>query len=219
MQDYDQSTPCEAVRDAPVSLASPADACSPLSGFSSGHVCVVWRGGCTFLLKAKHCSEAGARGVVVVNGVGQAMTVMNGDHTEIQQYGLIIPVMLVSNADGIRLQSTEARLTFPVISRSVVPQANAPYSRFGPVTGGRSKPDVVLPGDGILVRNHIISGVLNVNFYFCLTLRLFLLGFPSNLFEAMDLASLCLCMSYKFLLAKSRQLGLGWFRKFFFLRY
>lgn len=43
-----------------------------------GHVCLVHRGSCSFLLKAKHCSDAGAVGVIVVNGAGQSMVVMTG---------------------------------------------------------------------------------------------------------------------------------------------
>ena len=71
----------------------------------------------------------------------------SGDHTEIQQYGLILPVMMVSSTDGSRLISTDARLTFPVLSASVVPEARAPYSRFGGLQ--RMKPELLLPGDGI----------------------------------------------------------------------
>eukprot|EP00435_Cladocopium_sp_Y103_P041095 s32_g11.t1 len=142
---YDPARLQQAV-DAPVTEASPAEACTALSGFPRGHVCLVHRGSCSFLLKAKHCSDAGAVGVVVVNGEGQSMVVMTGDHTEIQQYGLILPVMMVSSSDGSRLVS-DARLTFPVLSASVGPQARAPYSRFGGLQ--RMKPELLLPGDGI----------------------------------------------------------------------
>ena len=149
-----------------------------------GHVCLVHRGSCSFLLKAKHCSDAGAVGVVVVNGNGQKMVVMTGatknmgyfgvhhfqhfqskigwlsnrnmsslgasltgDHLEIQQYGLILPVMMVSHSDGTNLLASDSRLTFPAISSLVVPEAKAPYSRYG--GSRRIKPDLVLPGDGI----------------------------------------------------------------------
>ena len=40
------------------------------------------RGGCDFLTKAKHCSDAGAMGVVIVNGLSSAMVVMTGDRLE-----------------------------------------------------------------------------------------------------------------------------------------
>lgn len=143
---YDPARLQQAV-DAPVTEASPAEACTALSAFPRGHVCLVHRGSCSFLLKAKHCSDAGAVGVIVVNGAGQSMVVMTGDHTEIQQYGLVLPVMMVSSNDGSRLISPDARLTFPVLSASVVPQARAPYSRFGGLQ--RMKPELLLPGDGI----------------------------------------------------------------------
>ena len=57
--------------------------------------------------------------------------------------------MMISRTDGPRLLQIGARVTFPVISRSVKPQGQAPYSRHGPLSSGRLKPDVVLPGDGI----------------------------------------------------------------------
>ena len=53
---------------------------------------------------------------------------------------------MVSSNDG-RLISPDARLTFPVLSASLVPQARAPYSRFGGLQ--RMKPELLLPGDGI----------------------------------------------------------------------
>ncbi len=56
---------------------------------------------------------------------------------------------MISRIDGPRLLQIGARVTFPVISRSVKPQGQAPYSRHGPLSSGRLKPDVVLPGDGI----------------------------------------------------------------------
>jgi len=135
--------------DAPVSETSPADACTTLRGFPRGQVCLVQRGTCSFLLKAKHCSDAGAVGVLIVNGLADDMAIMTGDHSEIQQYGLILPVMMVSHSDGPRLLQIGARVTFPVISQKVKPQGQAPYSRHGPLSSGRLKPDVVLPGDGI----------------------------------------------------------------------
>ncbi|CAK9065029.1 unnamed protein product [Durusdinium trenchii] len=143
----------QAVVDAPIRAASPADGCNPLSGFPSGFVCLVQRGSCDFLQKAKRCSDAGAAGMVVVNGAGQSMVVMTGNHANIEQFGLVLPVMMVAHSDGSRLQSPGARVTFPVVSKTVVPQASAPYSRFGSLPGGRSKPDLVLPGDGISANN------------------------------------------------------------------
>ena len=126
---YDPARLQQAV-DAPVTEASPAEACTALSAFprgvcgklcvrvffffgggeginpigmnnnqsyakvvsrlkhdislyfilapNPGHVCLVHRGSCSFLLKAKHCSDAGAVGVIVVNGAGQSMVVMTG---------------------------------------------------------------------------------------------------------------------------------------------
>lgn len=126
--------------------AEPADGCSQLTWHGSG-VCVVRRGSCDFVDKARHCVEAGAVGVVVINGAGEEMTVMRRPHNG-QSYSVNVPVVLVSHADGNRLLQPGARLTFPVVSSAVMPHAKAPYSRYGPFAG-RIKPEVILPGDGI----------------------------------------------------------------------
>eukprot|EP00931_Biecheleriopsis_adriatica_P119080 TRINITY_DN94359_c0_g1_i1.p1 TRINITY_DN94359_c0_g1~~TRINITY_DN94359_c0_g1_i1.p1 ORF type:complete len:924 (-),score=177.40 TRINITY_DN94359_c0_g1_i1:91-2862(-) len=136
-----------AVRDAPASAASPSDACRPLAAFPSGQVCVAQRGTCSFSLKAKHCSEAGAVGVVIVNGATQTMTVMQPVPSESD--GLSIPVVLVSNADGSRLLAPGQLLTFPVVAREVDPRRRVPYSCFSDSADSPPKPDIVMPGDGI----------------------------------------------------------------------
>lgn len=49
----------------PLSLAKPADACSPLENDVSGKVVLVRRGGCTFVKKAEEIMNAGGRAMVV----------------------------------------------------------------------------------------------------------------------------------------------------------
>ncbi|CAE8681021.1 unnamed protein product [Polarella glacialis] len=135
------------VQDAIAVQASPPDACSSLAGFLAGAVCVVQRGVCNFATKAMHCAAAGAVGVVIVNSASQPQTLMQDTNSEAT--GLSIPVVLVTNSDGPRLLVPGRLLTLPVISRQVDPHVRAPYSSYGPLSNGRIKPEVVLPGDGI----------------------------------------------------------------------
>lgn len=39
---------------------------------------------CVEINQAKHCSDAGAVGVLIVNGLDDDMVIMTGDHSEIQ---------------------------------------------------------------------------------------------------------------------------------------
>jgi len=135
-----------AVSDVPAAASSPADACQPLTSFPAGAACVVQRGSCNFATKAKHCSDAGALGVVVVNGAGQSPQVMVASGSAAD--GITLPVVLISHADGAKLLAGGQLLTFPVVPQKVDPHARAPYSKYGN-HGGRFKPEVVLPGDGI----------------------------------------------------------------------
>eukprot|EP00930_Biecheleria_cincta_P045677 TRINITY_DN31482_c0_g1_i1.p1 TRINITY_DN31482_c0_g1~~TRINITY_DN31482_c0_g1_i1.p1 ORF type:complete len:915 (-),score=124.90 TRINITY_DN31482_c0_g1_i1:278-3022(-) len=138
----------EAVQDTVAKAASPSDACLPLVGFPRGFVCVVQRGGCTFSLKAKHCSEAGAVGVVIVNQAGMARTIMTPTGDEAA--GLTLPVALISHGDGPRLLGAGRLLTFPIVSSYVEPHRRAQYSKYGNSSDGRAKPEIIVPGDGIL---------------------------------------------------------------------
>lgn len=138
----------QAVQDAVAKAAVPSNACQSLVGFVPGSVCVVQRGDCTFSLKAKHCSEAGAVGVLIVNTAGMARTVMTPTGNEAA--GITLPVALISHSDGPRVLGAGRLLTFPVVSSHVEPHKRAPYSKFGSSSDGRAKPDIIMPGDGIL---------------------------------------------------------------------
>mmetsp|Transcript_101235 Transcript_101235/g.179836 ORF Transcript_101235/g.179836 Transcript_101235/m.179836 type:complete len:961 (+) Transcript_101235:38-2920(+) len=134
------------VSDVPAFASSPLDGCQPLTGFPAGAACVVQRGSCYFATKAKHCSEAGAVGVVIVNGAGQPPDVMTSIGSDAD--GLTLPVVLISHKDGEKLLATGKLVTFPVVPQKVDPHARAPFSKYGS-HAGRFKPEVVFPGDGI----------------------------------------------------------------------
>lgn len=142
-----ESQKLASVTDALAAAASPADGCTTLQNFPSGRVCVVQRGTCEFLQKAKHCFEAGAVGVVIVDSSG-TLVLLDGDDTEIDGLGLIFPVMAVSKSHEAKLLAPGRRLTFPVVSQKIHPRRRVPYSRYG-TPEGRAKPEFVVPGDGI----------------------------------------------------------------------
>jgi len=69
-----------------------------------GHVALVDRGTCAFTVKAKNVQDAGAIGVVIANNVvGTAPGLGGTDPT------VVIPVISVSQADGVTLKTALAR--------------------------------------------------------------------------------------------------------------
>lgn len=85
-------------------------ACSPLSAVNAlavnGHVALVDRGSCTFATKAKNVQNAGAIGVIIANNSpGSAPGLGGSDPT------VVIPVVSVSQADGLTLKSALSKRT------------------------------------------------------------------------------------------------------------
>ncbi|MCB1845657.1 MAG: S8 family serine peptidase, partial [Halioglobus sp.] len=75
------------------------DACEPLinSAEVSGRIAYVQRGGCDFIVKARHVQDAGAVAMLVFNIAGDP-TVMSGPANSVD-----IPVLMIGQADGNRI--------------------------------------------------------------------------------------------------------------------
>ena len=80
----------------PAKMASPANACDPLTVDLTGHVAIVLRGICAFQTKLDNAVAAGAIAVVLVNS---ADTTGCGEVT-IDSNPNDIPYVMISNADG-----------------------------------------------------------------------------------------------------------------------
>ncbi len=92
---------------ADVTGPSSYDACSTLSNPAevAGHVAIVERGTCTFVLKAANVQAAGAIAMVVVdNVVSDSPPGMAGDDASIT-----IPCVSLTQADGVALESAESQ--------------------------------------------------------------------------------------------------------------
>jgi len=91
----------ELVNDAAPEEDQTADmGCNPLDGFTAGNIAVVRRGGCGFGVKALYAENAGASGVVIVNGTPaqniHSLSMSGGD----QGAQVTIPVVMISYEDG-----------------------------------------------------------------------------------------------------------------------
>jgi hypothetical protein len=76
--------------------ASTSDACEPLVGFTPGHIAILDRGTCTFVVKVKVAQDAGAIAAIVVDNVaGSPPAGLGGTDPTIT-----IPAVRVSLADG-----------------------------------------------------------------------------------------------------------------------
>ncbi|PWT87424.1 MAG: metalloprotease [Acidobacteria bacterium] len=74
---------------------SPTDACEPLVGFTPGHIALLDRGTCTFVVKVKNAQNAGAAGVIVANNQpGNPITMGGTDPT------ITIAAEMVSRDNG-----------------------------------------------------------------------------------------------------------------------
>jgi hypothetical protein len=86
-----------------VTQASPADGCSALTNAAavSGHLALIDRGACTFVVKVKNAQNAGATGVVMVNNVASPTVIQmgGGDAT------ITIPTLMISLTDGGTLKN------------------------------------------------------------------------------------------------------------------
>ncbi|HTD05792.1 PA domain-containing protein [Undibacterium sp.] len=85
-------------------------ACNPLSGANAlavnGRVALIDRGTCGFAVKAKNAQDAGAIGVVIANNAAGTAPGLGGvDPT------VVIPVLSVSQSDGVILKSKLAKRT------------------------------------------------------------------------------------------------------------
>lgn len=88
-----------------VAQASPADGCSALTNGAAitGHVALIDRGGCTFVVKVKNAQNAGAKAVVMANNDGDNpndVAAMGGGDVSIS-----IPSVMVSLNDGNTLKA------------------------------------------------------------------------------------------------------------------
>ena len=83
-------------------------ACNPLSALNAlavnGHVALVDRGTCSFAAKAKNVQDAGAIGVIIANNVVGSAPALGGADPAV-----VIPVISVSQADGVTLKTALAR--------------------------------------------------------------------------------------------------------------
>jgi extracellular elastinolytic metalloproteinase len=77
-------------------------ACGTFNNLSSlaGKIALIDRGTCSFIIKIKSAQTAGAIGVIVINTVGNPLTVMGGTDLTIT-----IPAIMISNADGATLKA------------------------------------------------------------------------------------------------------------------
>jgi hypothetical protein len=114
--------------------ATTSDACEALVGFTSGRLCVVDRGTCTFVIKATNCQAAGAVGMIVVDnaaGVPPPPGLGGTDPT------ITIPAVRVTLSDGTlikanlpatgNLSTTSARLAGMNPSGRMLMYAPNPY--------------------------------------------------------------------------------------------
>lgn len=85
---------------ADLELASPADACAPLVGFTAGNVALIDRGSCVFTEKVENAQDAGAVGVVVANVGPGCLALLGGDAPAVT-----IPAVYVTEADGDTLKA------------------------------------------------------------------------------------------------------------------
>lgn len=133
--------------------SSLADACDPLpAGSLIGAIALVRRGGpCGFFGKAANVQAAGAIGLVIYNNAqGRIPITVTGSPA------IRIPVVSISAADGVRLDSllSAGPLTFAWTPEAISePQATASlissFSSFGPTAELGLKPDLGAPGGAI----------------------------------------------------------------------
>ncbi|WP_445428278.1 S8 family serine peptidase [Alishewanella sp. HL-SH05] len=139
---------------ADLALASPIEACGPLSSNLTGKIALIARGGCPFADKLLNAQAAGAMGAVVYTLSGTPIA-MGGTVT-----GLNIPGVMVFNADGLALVNsvntgvTNVTMSLNGAATEAVEVGNimASFSSRGvnTQTGDILKPDITAPGVRIL---------------------------------------------------------------------
>ena len=152
-QEYMEAERRESVE---VALADPIDACSELTNASElkDKVVIVKRGTCKYYEKARRVQEAGGVLVIVVNHEPGAALPMTTDD---QQPDVSIPAVMISQAEASHMSDptdalfAQLRISFPAIYDTT--QYNerrlSSWSSRGPTQDGRTKPDLIAPGEYI----------------------------------------------------------------------
>ena len=143
------------VLEGPLVAAEPIGACGPLSNPEQvrGAIALVQRGICTFLEKAQQAFDAGAVGVVIMNNVPGEPFAPPGSAK------LPIPVVMVSQADGLAMQDAlgagevvtlrmEASIVLELTE--LTDRISSSSSRGPGSPDGQLKPDIAAPGHDIL---------------------------------------------------------------------
>lgn len=140
---------------APVVIAEPLDACTPLTNTAeiAGNIALVQRGSCDFSVKHLNVQDAGGVAILVFNNVEGPPINMGGDPT-----GIEIPGVMISLDDGNLIKDTiesgeEVVATISadiIVDKPEVADTIADFSSAGPGRGGSTfKPDLTAPGVGI----------------------------------------------------------------------
>ena len=139
-----------------VALGAPgtpeAQACTPpLSGDVAGNYVLIERGVCSFHIKAANAQAAGAAGVVMYNNApGRINPTVEGDPE------ITIPVVMVSQADGVELTARAAdgvEITWTadwLASDNPTAGLVSDFSSYGLAADLSVEPDVAAPGGSIL---------------------------------------------------------------------
>ncbi|SNY55126.1 PA domain-containing protein [Arsukibacterium tuosuense] len=139
---------------ADLGLASPVEACGPLSNDLTGQIALIARGGCPFVDKLLNAEAAGAIGAVVYTLSGTPIAMGGTDP------GINIPGVMVFNADGLALADSvnagttnvTMSLNGSAIEATEVGNIMATFSSRGvnTQTADILKPDITAPGVRIL---------------------------------------------------------------------
>lgn len=142
---------------APVADVAPLDgsgrACDSLPPKSlENRIALILRGGCTFELKLIHAQQAGAVGAIVYAAPDSP------DPVAMAVGAATLPALMVSNADGVRIQQAAATQPPPVatlrFTRDLVPlEGNrlAGFSAAGPNVDLSIKPDLLATGTDLYI--------------------------------------------------------------------
>lgn len=116
---FGPSIPLEGI-EAPLILADPLDACSPLSRDRyEGKVVLALRGKCTFIEKAINAEDAGAEAILISNSP-EAVGIFPMSASEDESLYVTIPSMMITFADAIEL----ANRAQPAFTNSSQPTLN-----------------------------------------------------------------------------------------------
>ncbi len=129
--------------------------CAPFpAGSLSGYIVLIDRGTCGFANKALDAQAGGAIGVIVVSQAGNPAGGASCGLTASQCASITIPLIVISNQDGLQLRSLLAQ--GPVIvtiglnnNVTGLNDTLAFFSSSGPSLTGVLKPDISAPGSNI----------------------------------------------------------------------